>query len=207
MTYKTCNTYSPQNSEGVHSTQTVCFVNRALRNCYATPPGSGGDFALASARLGTQSPAVSMAQALIIGYGNPLRGDDSLGWHAARLLTDIATTHDAEVVTCHQLMPELAQQISEVSTVVFVDAASEGPPGRFGWRRVESKAGPAALAHHVSPESLLDMAKELYGRSPQAFVVSIVGETFECGEELSPVVRAALPALVELVDNLLSGKA
>ncbi|MCX6898918.1 MAG: hydrogenase maturation protease [Verrucomicrobia bacterium] len=147
-----------------------------------------------------------MAKTLIIAYGNPLRGDDGLGWHVARLLADIAPSRNAEVITCHQLMPELAQQISEVSTVVFVDAGSEGPPGRLGWRRVEPQAGQAAFAHHVSPESLLGMAKELYGRSPQTFVVSVVGETFACSEELSPTVRAALPALVKLMDDLLSGK-
>jgi len=147
-----------------------------------------------------------MAKALIIGYGNPLRGDDGLGWHAARLLADIAPAHDAEVLTYHQLMPELAQQISEAQTVVFVDAASEGPPGRLDWRRVEPQSGPASFAHHVSPESLLGMAKEVYGRSPRAFVVSVAGETFECGEDLSPAVHAALPALVALVDDLLSGK-
>jgi len=147
-----------------------------------------------------------MAKTLIIAYGNPLRGDDGLGWHVARLLAGIAPGRNAEVITCHQLMPELAQQISEAPTVVFVDAASEGPPGRLDWRRAEPKDGPAAFAHHVSPESLLDMAKKLYGHNPQAFVVSVVGETFACGEELSPAVRAALPTLVELVDNLLSGK-
>ncbi|MFA6563930.1 MAG: hydrogenase maturation protease [Verrucomicrobiia bacterium] len=147
-----------------------------------------------------------MAKALIIGYGNPLRGDDGLGWHAARLLADVAVAHDAGVLTCHQLMPELAQQISEVQTVVFVDAASEGPPGRLDWRRVEPQAGPTTFAHHLSPESLLGVAKKLYGRSPQAFVVSVVGETFACSEELSPTVQAALPALVKLVDDLLSGK-
>lgn len=147
-----------------------------------------------------------MVKPLIIAYGNPLRGDDGLGWHAARLLAGIASARNAEVLTCHQLMPELAQQISEAQTVVFVDAASEGPPGRLDWRRVEAQAGPASFAHHLSPELLLGMAKKLYGRCPQAFVVSVVGETFACSEELSPAVRAALPALVELVDNLLSGK-
>ncbi|MBI5685258.1 MAG: hydrogenase maturation protease [Verrucomicrobia bacterium] len=146
-----------------------------------------------------------MAKALIIGYGNPLRGDDGLGWHAARLLADVAAAHDAEVLTCHQLMPELAQPISEAQTVVFVDAASEGPLGRLDWRRVEARAGQAAFAHHVSPESLLGMARELYGRCPKAFVVSVVGETFACGEELSPTVQAALPALVKRVDDLLAG--
>lgn len=147
-----------------------------------------------------------MAKALIIGYGNPLRGDDGLGWHAARLLAGTASARDAEVLTCHQLTPELAQQISEAQTVVFVDAASEGPPGRLGWRRVEPQAGPASFTHHLNPESLLVMAKELYGRCPQAFVVSVVGESFACSEELSPTVHGALPALVELVDNLLSDK-
>ncbi|MBI5817970.1 MAG: hydrogenase maturation protease [Verrucomicrobia bacterium] len=147
-----------------------------------------------------------MAKALIIGYGNPLRSDDGLGWHAARLLADTAAVHDAEVVTCHQLMPELAPQISHATLVIFVDAASEGVPGRLDWRRVEPKAGTSSFAHHVSPELLLAMAKELYGCSPQAFIVSVVGGTFECGEELSPTVRAALPALVERVDDLLSGK-
>jgi hydrogenase maturation protease len=147
-----------------------------------------------------------MAKALIIGYGNPLRGDDGLGWHAARLFAGIATAYDAEVLTRHQLMPELAEPASEADTVIFVDAASGGAPGRLRWRRVEPRPGPASFTHHLSPESLLGMAKELYGRCPRAFVVSVSGESFACGEELSPTVRAALPALMELVENLLSGQ-
>lgn len=147
-----------------------------------------------------------MANALIIGYGNPLRGDDGLGWHAARLLADVAAARDAEVVTCHQLTPELAQPISEAATVIFVDAAREGPPGLLDWRRVEGLAGPASYTHHISPESLLGLARELYGRSPRAFVVSVAAGSFECGEELSSVVRAALPALVKRVGDLLSEK-
>jgi hydrogenase maturation protease len=144
---------------------------------------------------------------LIIAYGNPLRGDDGLGWHAARLLGPVAARRNAEMLTCHQLAPELAQQLSETDTVVFVDAASEGRPGRIEWRRVEARPERAAFAHHASPESLLGMAKELYGRCPRAFVVSVAGETFAYGETLSPAVNAALPALVKLVDEFLGGGA
>lgn len=147
-----------------------------------------------------------MAKALIIGYGNPLRGDDGLGWHAAQMLAPVAAARGAEVITCHQLTPELAQLISGTDVVIFVDAAGGGTPGRLDWRRVEAQVGQAAFAHHLSPEALLGMARRLYGRSPRAGVVSVVGETFACSEELSPTVRAALPALVELVDGLLSGK-
>lgn len=146
-----------------------------------------------------------MAKALVIGYGNPLRGDDGLGWHAVRLLEGVALAREAEVLARHQLMPELAQPASEAAAVIFVDAAGEGVPGRLQWRRVAPQAGPASFTHHLSPEALLGMAKELYGRCPQAFVVSVVGGDFECGEDLSPSVRAALPALIGLVEKLLSG--
>jgi hydrogenase maturation protease len=148
-----------------------------------------------------------MANALIIGYGNPLRGDDGLGWHAVRLLANVTAARDAETMTCHQLAPELAQPVSEARVVVFVDAAREGPPGRLDWRRVEAQTEPASFTHHLSPESLLGMARELYDRCPPAFIVSVAGGNFKCGEELSPPVRAALPTVVKLVDNLLAGKA
>jgi hydrogenase maturation protease len=147
-----------------------------------------------------------MAKTLIIGYGNPLRGDDGLGWHAARLLAGVAQTQHAELLARHQLMPELAEQASGAETVIFVDAASEGRPGELRWRCVEPQPGPASFTHHLSPEALLGMARDLYGRCPRAFAVSVAGGSFDCGEELSPAVRAALPALIGLVEKLLSGE-
>ena len=66
-----------------------------------------------------------MARALIIGYGNPLRGDDGLGWRAAEQLAEIIPQSEAEVIACHQLTPELAEPISRARLVIFIDMSLE----------------------------------------------------------------------------------
>ena len=42
---------------------------------------------------------------LIIGYGNPLRGDDGFGWHAALRLREIIHDDGIEILPVHQLTP------------------------------------------------------------------------------------------------------
>jgi hypothetical protein len=46
------------------------------------------------------------------------------------------------------------------------------------------------------------MAKGLFGASPRAFSVTLTGESFDHGEALSPVVVAALPALIARIATL-----
>jgi hydrogenase maturation protease len=49
-----------------------------------------------------------MARVLIIGYGNPFRSDDGLGWQIANELSRTNRSAETEVLPCHQLTPELA---------------------------------------------------------------------------------------------------
>ena len=72
----------------------------------------------------------SQLRTLIIGYGNPLRSDDAFGWHASRLLAQVLTGQDVDVITCHQLTPELAEQLSRCRRAVFIDADAAGQAGR-----------------------------------------------------------------------------
>lgn len=144
-----------------------------------------------------------MANTLIIGYGNPLRGDDGLGWRAAECLTAILHESKAIVIACHQLTPELAEPISRADLVIFIDAEEREPAGKVLCRRVASAAEPpAAFSHHLTPARLLGWAGELFGRSPEAMVFSVAGQRFACSEELSPEVAAVLPRLTERVCRL-----
>jgi hydrogenase maturation protease len=127
---------------------------------------------------------------LVIGYGNPLRGDDGLGWRAAELLQ--ARLPEAEVITCQQMTPELAEPISRAARVAFVDAAAEGPPGLIRRRPVEPDASvPTVFTHHVNPGLLLSLSERLYGHRPGAVLFSVAGEAFDYGQALSPPVEAA----------------
>ena len=139
-----------------------------------------------------------MARVLILGYGNPLRGDDGLGWHAAEALR--AALPDAEIVTSHQLTPELAETASRAELVIFVDAGVGDCPGE--WRAVPVASVPEttrAFSHHVTPASILEAARLLYGRAPEGVLFSMTAASFDFGAGLSAPVTAALPAMLDAI--------
>ena len=140
---------------------------------------------------------------LVVGFGNPLRSDDGFGWHASRLLAEALAGQDVEVITCHQLTPELAERLSHCVLAVFLDADCEGAPGEIHACELLPEAlPPQAFTHTCTPPGLLASAEQLYGRRPQAFAITVSAQTFEFGETLSPVVAAALPKAVEQVSRL-----
>lgn len=107
----------------------------------------------------------------------------------------------------HQLTPDLAESMSRASRVVFIDASAEGAPGTLTCRRIGAgDTPPAPFCHHLTPDSLLALCKVLYGRWPEAFVVSVTGESFDFGETLSAAVSAALPRLTKQVVECLERK-
>lgn len=143
---------------------------------------------------------------LLIGYGNPLRGDDALGPMAVERLRPLLT--DAELLSCHQLAPELAERLAGCELALFVDAAACGEPGTVRLQRLRPQAdGVASLTHHVQPAALLALAQELYGRAPAAMLVTGSGATFDATidgrESLSAQGRAALDEICRLVPLLI----
>ena len=140
------------------------------------------------------------AGVLVVGYGNSLRGDDGFGWHAARLLASDPRLAGARVLAQHQLLPELAVDVSRAALVVLVDAAAEGDPGSVSVRQIEPRpATPATWSHHLDPETLAGLAQTLYGAVPPIVLVSVAAATFAEGDGLSSALQQALPGVVETV--------
>jgi len=145
---------------------------------------------------------------VVVGYGNTLRTDDGLGWYAADRLAGDPRLPGATVLQRHQLMPELALDISAAALVVLVDASHALSAGTVTVTPVE-RAGDATTtwSHHLSPPSLVALAQELYGRAAPVFLVSCGVESFEMGDRLSPAVEAALPRVVDAVVELITSGA
>jgi hydrogenase maturation protease len=142
---------------------------------------------------------------LVIGYGNTLRTDDGVGRHAAERLADDPRLDGVRVVGRHQLTPELALDVSRAALVVFVDASSRPPAGIFTVEPMERTVRHGAgWSHHLDPPSLLDLTGELYGRVPDAFVISVGVESVLLGDGMSPMVEASLPGLVDAVAELIA---
>ena len=65
---------------------------------------------------------------LVIGYGNELRGDDGIGPRVAEAVA--ARNHPGvRVRIVCQLVPELAAELAEARTVIFVDALMDPDGG------------------------------------------------------------------------------
>lgn len=139
-----------------------------------------------------------MAKVLVIGYGNPLCGDDGVGWVVLESLESLAPAIETAVI--HQLTPEWAEPISQNDLVIFVDAAVEGAPGEV--RTIPlSPASERGGSHETTAEGVLATAADLFGHCPPAYMIAITGQTFELSESLSEPVAAAIPtALSQIMD-------
>ena len=142
---------------------------------------------------------------LVIGFGNPLRGDDGAGWHAAGLIAADRRAEGVTVLRRHQLTPELAEDVSAADLVVFVDAAGPGAaPGSVVATAVEPDRGRVgraapAFSHHLDPEGLVALAEALYGHAPPATLVRVGAADMEPGTELSAAVAGAMRRVVGAV--------
>jgi hydrogenase maturation protease len=143
-----------------------------------------------------------MARILILGYGNPLRSDDGLGWRAAEELSRTLVFPQVEIITRQQLTPELAEPLSRAEVAFFLDVARDSPPGELNCKPVTPDSNSNYTSHHCPPALLLTLSQQLYGAAPRAFLISLGGECFDHGETLSTTVQAGLPRLVELAEKM-----
>ena len=145
-----------------------------------------------------------MTSALLLACGNPLRGDDGFGGWVAAIAQERFVSSQLEVVASRQFTPEMAEPISNADTVMFVDCSATSQPGQISLQRVTATTRPARImTHHMSPESLLWMSHELYGRVPRAaYLITVGGESFSQEERLSNAVRSAAPAVLRMVEEM-----
>jgi hydrogenase maturation protease len=145
-----------------------------------------------------------MTPALLLACGNPLRGDDGLGEWLATKAQERFVSSQLEVMASRQFTPEMAEPISIADTVIFLDCSATSAAGQISLHSVVATTKPARLmTHHMSPESLLWMSRELYGRVPRvAYLITVGGQSFKMEERLSDAVRNAAPAVLAMVEEI-----
>jgi hydrogenase maturation protease len=136
------------------------------------------------------------ARCLILACGNTLREDDGVGpWLATWAEQRFAAEARVRIISRQQWTPELAQDVAEVESVVFIDCAMNAFPGELKIVPVNPAAAGSDLAtHHVEAAELLSLGKELYGAMPRTSLLLTIGaRSLELREGFSEAVQAALP--------------
>jgi len=136
---------------------------------------------------------------LVLGYGNPLRSDDGIGWKAAVLLKQELSSPHVLVIAAQQLAPEMAASVAGCSCVLFLDAAHDGQAGEIRLKPVrrDRKFNLGDFSHDFSPSALLALAFRLFDVEPQAQLLTLSGADFELGERFSPPVEMAWNRFLE----------
>lgn len=140
------------------------------------------------------------ADTLIIGYGNADRQDDGAGWHIVKIIAERLgksvpddpgeaieiEDETVDLIFILQIYPELAETISHYKRVCFVDAHTSDIPEEISWVELSPEYEKSPLTHHMSPRTVLSIAKTIYDQVPESILVSVRGFKFQFERKLSP---------------------
>jgi hydrogenase maturation protease len=138
---------------------------------------------------------------LIIGIGNPSRGDDALGPMLIEQL-EALNLPGVELLTDFQLQVEFALDLQGRKQVIVVDASLDAVPP-FAFTPVTAEQDSSYSSHAMSPSAVLHAYQQLYGPPPPAFVLAIRGSAFELGEGLSEAASTNLASALGWLCNRL----
>ena len=144
-----------------------------------------------------------MARVLLIGLGNPARGDDGAGPAIAERIAQLLPDHRLQVMSGQFDAMALVNAWRAVPRVHVTDAIrSDDPPGTVRAWEVGEGTDVAALAGAASSHALglreaIELATAVGALPPSLTVWGVTGRRYGIGEARSPEVEEAIPALVQ----------
>ena len=150
------------------------------------------------------------ASTLVVGLGNPILGDDGVGWRVAESMRARLNDPDVEVLCLSLGGLALMEHLAGYRRVIIVDAMTSGAPTgtlhRMTAREMdELSVQHTASVHDLSLSAALALGRELGLELPEE--IQMVGvearPEFEFGETLSAAVAAAMPVAACAVENWL----
>ncbi len=146
------------------------------------------------------------ATTLVVGLGNPILGDDGVGWRVAEAVKARVDDPDVEVLCLSLGGLALMEHLAGYRRVIIVDAMSTGAqPGvlhQMSSREMdELSVQHTASVHDLSLSAALALGRELGLALPEE--IQIIGieakPEFNFGETLSAAVAGAVPGAASAV--------
>ena len=153
---------------------------------------------------------------LVVGLGNPILGDDGVGWRVAETVRAsllASNGHGRHVeVECFALGGlSLMERLVGYERAIIADAiqTSDGEPGNIYCLSLDDlpdlSAGHTTAAHDTSLQTAIRLGRAMGAVLPHE--ISLVGiearRVFDFSEELSPAVAGAVPRAAQIIMRLL----
>jgi len=134
---------------------------------------------------------------LVIGIGNPLRSDDGVGPYIADCI-EARGLKGVKVWVTQQLMMEDLERMLEFKRVILVDASVNDHVLDF--RLIEDiTANNISSSHHLSAETFVSLANNIYHKKLKLHLCSIKGISFDVGNKISPIVLKKAQEAIQLI--------
>jgi hydrogenase maturation protease len=159
-------------------------------------------FPPAQPEMNVEIPVAVETELLVLGYGNSLRRDDGVGPRVAQVIEGMQLPGVRTLIS-QQLSPEHAEPVARARRVIFVDAAVDQTDG-VKFRRLAAGTTTQLMAHAAEPRTLLALARDVFGRSPEAWWLTIPVERLGFGTDLSPAAEAGFRIAVAEIKRMVS---
>ncbi|MEO6568106.1 MAG: hydrogenase maturation protease [Opitutaceae bacterium] len=154
-----------------------------------------------------------MKNILVAGIGNIFFGDDAFGCEVASELLKRELPEGVRVKDFGIRSYDLAYAMMDGPDVtIFIDATSRGEPAGTVYliepeiNELDNEPGEVVNAHSMNPIRVLQLLRSLGGQPGRLFLVGCEPAVLEAEDGtmgLSPVVQAAVPQALEMVESLL----
>ena len=159
---------------------------------------------------------------LIIGLGNPILGDDGVGWVVAEQVRAALSNPQSQILNPQSIEVDCAslgglslmERLTDAERVILVDAIFTGtqPVGTVSRFLLDElpdlSAGHSASAHDTSLRNALHVGRDMDILLPKDEDVTIVtieaDNVYDFSQELSPAVAAAVPVALKSVLELIN---
>lgn len=152
---------------------------------------------------------MNRSKTLVVGLGNPILGDDGVGWRVAEAVQTAVPQTNVEFLALGGL--SLMERLIGYDRVIIVDTI-QTENGRIGdvttfplQALPDLSAGHTTAVHDTSLQTALTLGRQMGAQLPDD--VMIVGveakRVYDFSEELTPEVATAVPQAVTAVMKLL----
>jgi hydrogenase maturation protease len=148
---------------------------------------------------------------VVIGLGNPILGDDGVGWVVAEEVRRQLTPGSGVDVDCLSLGGiSLMEHLIGYERAILIDAfVSDEEVGSIILSKLDELPNDSAFhltsAHDMSLQNAMELGGQMGAKLPQD--VTVVGisakHIYDFSEELSPLVTKAVPKAIQIVVNRL----